>query len=193
MMACEEVPRLSLNILIYVPLLFVVVPCTSPSPISGRTGLSTDWTSVWFVSCCSRPIFVSHCDPQEVVLFISVLSQQFLTHQRAPACARLWALETPTSRRSTACWNSPAEFIDLYRVRCVTSRHVLHLSCWQSRELPSHFYLCNLWKGVLNAHHLTTKVSLHFNGEKDMLTMALFLKASWRVLCMYNAVSLSFK
>jgi hypothetical protein len=145
---------------------------------------------LWVVN--SRPIFVSLCDPQEVVLFISDLSQQFLMHQHASACARLWALETPMSR-STACWNSPPEFIDLYRVRCVTSRLVLHLSCWQSRELSSHFYLCSLWKRVLNAHHLTTKVSLYFNGEKDMVTMALFLKTSWRILCMYNAVFLSFK
>jgi hypothetical protein len=30
-------------------------------------------------------------------------------------------------------------------------------------------------------------------GEKDLLTMALFLKVSWRVSCMYTAVSQSFK
>jgi hypothetical protein len=139
------------------------------------------------------PCFVSRCVPQEVGLFNSDLSQRFLTHKHAPACARLWALEAPTSRRSTACWNSPPEFIDLYSMRCITSRLVLHLSCWQSRELPPHFYLCNLWKGTLNAHHLTTRVSLHLIGEKDMLTLALFLNASWRVSCFYIAVSLSSK
>jgi hypothetical protein len=67
------------------------------------------------------------------------------------------------------------------------------LSCWQSRELSPHFYLCNLRKGILNAHHLTTKVSVHLIGEKAMLALALFLKACWRVSCFYNAVSLSFK
>jgi hypothetical protein len=78
-------------------------------------------------------------------------------------------------------------------LRCITSKLVLHLSCWQSRELSPYFYLYNLWKSILNAHHLTTKVSLHLIWEKDMLAMALFLKGSWRVSCIYNAVSLSFK
>jgi hypothetical protein len=151
-------------------------------------GLLFGW---WVVSVA--PGFVSPCDPQEVGLFISDLSQQFLTHKHAPACAHLWALETPTTWRYTACWNSPSEFIDLYHMRCITSRLVLHLSCWQSRELSPHFDLCSLWKGSLIAHHLTTEVSLHLNGGKDMLTIALFLKASWRVSCMYIAVFLSLK
>jgi len=136
------------------------------------------------------PCFVSHCDPQEVGLFNSDLSQQFLIHKHAPACARLWALEAPTSRRSTACWNSSPEFIDLYRVRCITSRLVHHLSCWQSRELFPHFYLCNLWKGFWMLTNLQSKF---YYIWMDMLTMALFLKASWRVSCMYNSLSLSFK
>jgi hypothetical protein len=58
MRACQEVPRLSLNILIYAPLLLVVVvTCTSPSPIIGRIGISTDRTSDWCVGCYSRPMF----------------------------------------------------------------------------------------------------------------------------------------
>ena len=58
MTACQEVPRLFLNIVIYVPLLLVVVvPCTCPSPISGRTGLSIDRTSVWFMRCYIKPMF----------------------------------------------------------------------------------------------------------------------------------------
>lgn len=147
--------------------------------------------SLWVITV--GPCFVSHYDPQEVSLFNSDLSQQFLKHKHAPACACLWALEAPTSRRSTACWNSPPEFIDLYRTTFITSRLVRHLSCWQSREFSPHFYLCNFQKGILNAHHLTTKVSLHLMREKDVLALALFLKASWRVSCFYNAVSLSFK
>jgi len=129
---------------------------------------------LWVVTV--GPCFVSHCDPQEVGLFSSDLSQHFLTHKHAPACACLWALEAPTSWRSTACWNCPPEFIDLYHMRCITCRLVLHLSCWQSRKLPPHFYLCNVWKGILIDHHLTTRVSLHLVGEKDLLAMALFLK-----------------
>ena len=144
---------------------------------------------LWVVTV--GPGFVSNCDPQEVDLFISDLRQQFLTHKHASAFACLWALEAPTSCRSTACWNYPSEFIDLHSVRVITSRLVLYLSCWQSRELYPHFCLCSLWMGNLNAHHLTTIVSLHLNGEKDIPAMALFLKASWRVSCIYNAVSLS--